>query len=202
MIKEKDLFVMCSAIMAGGCVFNQQQRFLQTIQTLESLKTFATHYDVAILEISDVGLDEDYQKKLADFSNVKFFHLYENQEINVVNNSSNPSIIGDKNLISELFRGLIDNGIKYSNAKKIELLIDQTNTKIIITVRDYGIGILESEKQEIFKSHYRGKNVQKNHSGNGLGLSIIKEILDLHEASIELKNRKNGLDVILSFSLN
>ncbi len=125
---------------------------------------------------------------------------YNKQEINIINNNIKHYIIGDKNLIYELFRGLIDNGIKYSDGKKIEILLEEKERKIIITIRDYGIGILESEKGNILNGHYRGTNVKTHYLGKGLGLSIIKEILDLHGASIEFNNRIDGLDVKVIFN--
>ena len=66
-------------------------------------------------------------------------------------------------------------------------------------VRDYGVGIEEQEKEKIFERYYKRDRENQRVPGMGLGLSIIKEIVDLHNAKIELVNRNNGLDVILIF---
>ena len=108
-------------------------------------------------------------------------------------------IIGDNNLVSEAIRGLVDNGIKYSSNNKIELIIEKRKNNAVMIVRDYGVGIEEQEKEKIFERYYKRDRENQRVPGMGLGLSIIKEIVDLHNAKIELVNRNNGLDVILIF---
>ena len=104
------------------------------------------------------------------------------------------NIFIDKNLISEVLRGLIDNSIKYS-AGNIELIAKENETAEII-VRNYGEGIPEEEKKKLFNRNFQGKNAKK---GAGLGLSIIKDIILLNDGEIYLENREDGLDVRMEF---
>ncbi|KXB68828.1 ATPase/histidine kinase/DNA gyrase B/HSP90 domain protein [Leptotrichia wadei] len=104
------------------------------------------------------------------------------------------SIFADKNLISEVLRGLIDNSIKYSIGN-IELIAKEDEMAEII-VRNYGEGIPEEEKKKLFNRNFQGKNAKK---GAGLGLSIIKDIILLNDGEIYLENRKNGVDVRMEF---
>ncbi|MFZ1247636.1 MAG: ATP-binding protein, partial [Leptotrichiaceae bacterium] len=80
-----------------------------------------------------------------------------------------------------------------------ELIIENRENKVVLTVRDYGTGIDDKDKEKVFERYYKIDKENKKTQGMGLGLSIIKEIVDLHNAKIELVNRTNGLDVILIF---
>lgn len=153
------------------------------ISQLERIKI--TKEDIELTELA-LKIKKDYEI------------IYPEQEIFVMSNQK-INIIGDSNLISEAIRGLIDNGIKYSNGSKIELIIKKINNKAGIVVRDYGIGILEEDKEKVFERYYKRHIGNFKNSGIGLGLSIIKEVLDLHNAKIELINRNDGLDAILVF---
>ena len=79
------------------------------------------------------------------------------------------------------------------------LIIEKRKNNAVMIVRDYGVGIEEQEKEKIFERYYKRDRENQRVPGMGLGLSIIKEIVDLHNAKIELVNRNNGLDVILIF---
>ena len=112
----------------------------------------------------------------------------------LVKSNDNVNIFIDKNLISEVLRGLIDNSIKYS-VENIELIAKENETAEII-VRNYGEGIPEEEKTKLFNRNFQGKNAKK---GVGLGLSIIKDIILLNDGEIYLENREDGLDVRMEF---
>ena len=104
------------------------------------------------------------------------------------------NIFADKNLISEVLRGLIDNSIKYSIGN-IELIAKESEMAKII-VRNYGEGIPEEEKKKLFNRNFQGKNAKK---GAGLGLSIMKDIILLNDGEIYIENRFDGVDVKIQF---
>ena len=112
----------------------------------------------------------------------------------LVKSDDDVNIFVDKNLISEVLRGLIDNSIKYSIGN-IELIAKE-NEVVEIIVRNYGEGIPEEEKKKIFSRNFQGKNAKK---GSGLGLSIIRDIILLNDGEIYLENRKDGVDVRMEF---
>mgnify|MGYP000847974345 CR=1 FL=1 len=101
------------------------------------------------------------------------------------------NIFVDKNLISEVLRGLIDNSIKYSIGN-IGLLVKEDETVEII-VRNYGDRIPDEEKKNLFNRNFQGKNAKK---GAGLGLPIIKDIILLNDGK---ENRSDGVDVKIQF---
>ena len=137
-------------------------------------------------EIIDVKQLFEKIKKDYELLNIK-------REI-LVKSDGNVNIFVDKNLISEVLRGLIDNSIKYS-VGNIELIAKENKMAEVI-VRNYGEGIPEEEKKKIFNRNFQGKNAKK---GAGLGLSIIKDIILLNDGEIYLENRENGLDVRMTF---
>ncbi len=104
------------------------------------------------------------------------------------------NIFADKNLISEVLRGLIDNSIKYSIGN-IELIAKESEMAEII-VRNYGEGIPKEEKKKLFNRNFQGKNAKK---GAGLGLSIMKDIILLNDGEIYIENRSDGVDVKIQF---
>ena len=108
----------------------------------------------------------------------------------LVKSNDNVNIFIDKNLISEVLRGLIDNSIKYS-VGNIELIAKENETAEII-VRNYGEGIPEEEKKKLFNRNFQGKNAKK-------GAGIIKDIILLNDGEIYLENREDGLDVRMEF---
>lgn len=110
------------------------------------------------------------------------------------------NISGNYNLIFEVFRGLIDNSMKYSTGDSIFIIAEPYNEKIKIIIRDFGYGIPNNQHDKIFERFYQMKNKNSQGTkGSGLGLSIIKEIMELHNADIKIKNREDGLDVELYF---
>jgi PAS domain S-box-containing protein len=97
-------------------------------------------------------------------------------------------ILIDEKLGRNIFGNLLSNAIKFSpDAKKItvELVSDKDN--IIISITDYGIGILESDLKNIFKPFTRGENVDLI-QGTGLGLTIVKEAVDLIGGEINVES--------------
>lgn len=92
----------------------------------------------------------------------------------------------DVTLITRAVSNLITNAEKYGHSKIIISLIEQKNS-VIINVEDDGQGISEQEKHQIFKPYNR-INKADNKTGFGLGLSIVKEIAQLHRGDIRLSD--------------
>ena len=99
-------------------------------------------------------------------------------------------INGVRPVIYEMIYNLVDNGIKYNvNGGKVNVTIQKISDdhRVILTVKDTGIGIPASEKERIFERFYRiDKSRSKQNGGTGLGLSIVKHAAKYHNASILL----------------
>ena len=102
------------------------------------------------------------------------------------------SVILDKNLFKEILKNLLSNAIKYSPKNtKIQVEFRDNLSQILLQVSDQGIGIPDSDKAHIFTPFFRGSNIGIT-PGVGLGLSIVKECVDLHGGEIILESEVGG----------
>ena len=103
-------------------------------------------------------------------------------------------ICGNSTLLHRAFFNLIENAIKYGvNDGKINILLKKVNNdKISIVVSDNGVGIPNNEIPNIFEAFYRvDKSRSREIGGSGLGLSIVKAIIDKHNGSIVINSKIN-----------
>ncbi len=114
-----------------------------------------------------------------------------------------PHIYGNLELLSRVFINIIHNAIKYSNpGNTVEVTGKKENNSFIFIVKDHGIGIKKKELSMIYNIFFRGENARPEHKkeGMGLGLSLVKRIIDAHGGSIEVKSKLNkGTTVGVSF---
>jgi PAS domain S-box-containing protein len=97
-----------------------------------------------------------------------------------------PPLTLDVRRIKYVIMNLLSNAMKYSDRDTIVTLdVRQRDDQIVITVEDQGIGISAEEQARIFEPFYRGQNVGVIR-GTGIGLSIVKEIIDQHQGAISL----------------
>ncbi|MFZ4591224.1 MAG: PAS domain-containing sensor histidine kinase, partial [Ignavibacteria bacterium] len=94
----------------------------------------------------------------------------------------------DKRLINQVINNVVNNAIKYSPEKTaIIVKLKQTESEMLLSVSDKGIGIPQADQKLMFTAFYRGSNA-KLIQGNGLGLNIIKESLKLLGGDITFKS--------------
>lgn len=124
-------------------------------------------------------------------------------KLNIIGESA--SISGTKKIIDEMVYNLCDNAIKYNKENgNVDVIINTTENKVGITVRDSGIGIPKGEQNRVFERFYR---VDKSHSkvvgGTGLGLAIVKHGAAYHNAEIKLESEvSEGTTVTVKFPAN
>ncbi len=97
-----------------------------------------------------------------------------------------PAIFADPVRLREVIDNLVQNAIKYSDKGTIELSVEKVPQFIKISIKDEGRGIKEEEKNDLFKMFHRIDNIGGHQGGLGLGLYIIKNIVDLHKGEIEV----------------
>ena len=97
---------------------------------------------------------------------------------------------GDKFALTSVVTNLIENAVKYSPpCEEVKVSLKQKGDQIFFTVTDLGIGINDQEKSRIFEKFYRvGSEETRKTKGTGLGLFIVKQVLDKHQALIKVKN--------------
>ena len=101
-----------------------------------------------------------------------------------------PKIIADKNALTQAIQNLIANSLKYSGEDKfIRITAKNGNKRIKIAVEDKGIGIAKNDLKHIFEPFFRSKSVvDEQIHGNGLGLSLVKQIVEAHGGKIEVES--------------
>lgn len=102
-----------------------------------------------------------------------------------------PDITADGNALSHAFQNLINNAIKYSREdKRLKITAENGGGAIKLSFEDHGRGISSRERSQIFEPFYRGKEVvEAQIHGNGLGLSLVKQIVEAHNGRIDVESR-------------
>ncbi|GAB3907948.1 sensor histidine kinase [Mucilaginibacter boryungensis] len=101
-------------------------------------------------------------------------------------------ITGDKFALSSVVTNLVENAIKYSQpCEEVSVKLFRKDDGIYLQVADRGIGISDDEKDRIFERFYRvGSEDTRNTKGTGLGLYIVKQVLDKHDATIHVRDNR------------
>lgn len=108
-------------------------------------------------------------------------------------------IHGDRELLIQLFSNLMENALRHTPTKtRIVMRGFHSRGTVIAEVSDDGPGIPEPERDRVFRRFYRLER-SRTTAGNGLGLSLVAAVTDLHQAVIELSDSKPGLKITLRF---
>ncbi|SES90377.1 HAMP domain-containing sensor histidine kinase [Anaerobranca gottschalkii] len=115
------------------------------------------------------------------------------KEINIkfMDNSQKGVFLGDREKIKSMILNLLENGVKYSFKGGLILIsLESTGTYYKLKVKDNGKGIPEEDLPHIFERFYRvDKHRSTKTGGTGIGLSIVKMVVDLHKGKIEVNSK-------------
>ncbi len=102
---------------------------------------------------------------------------------------------GSSSMLREMAMNLIDNGVKYNRPGGhvyVDMWRDADQHQVVLTVRDTGVGIPEDVQERVFERFFRvDESRDKKSGGSGLGLSIVKHIVEQHRGTIEMTSRVN-----------
>jgi signal transduction histidine kinase len=101
-----------------------------------------------------------------------------------------PLVFADEEAMRQALHNILDNAAKFSGGeKKINIQIVRKENSVEIAVRDRGIGIPDNEQKRIFEKFYRGKQASSvSPTGTGLGLTLVKHIMDAHGGDIIIRS--------------
>lgn len=100
----------------------------------------------------------------------------------------NISFLADEDLMQQVWINIINNAIIYSMQDgKISVKMYKEEEKVIVIVDDEGIGMDEKTKERMFEKFFKGDNSHSK-EGTGLGLALVKRIIDLHQGNIEVES--------------
>lgn len=129
-------------------------------------------------------------QSVADTLDAEFRPMAENKDLKLtVENSADVILMGDRERIIQIGDNLLSNAIKYTQAGSVSLKTDYGNGTLSITVEDTGSGMSEEEQQRVFSAFERLSNAATQ-DGFGLGLSIVKHVVDMLDGTIRLESEK------------
>lgn len=110
-------------------------------------------------------------------------------------------ILGDSKRLKEMLYNLLDNALLYTpEGGKVTVNVHREAGEIVLSVEDNGPGIPKDEREKVFERFHR--IMGSGHEGSGLGLAIVMEIVQLHQANVEISDdpMKKGLNIQVSFA--
>ncbi|WPC42421.1 HAMP domain-containing sensor histidine kinase [Clostridium sp. JS66] len=109
----------------------------------------------------------------------------------------------DRDRLKRVILNIIDNSRKYmdKNNGEIVIMLRETNSSIVIELRDNGYGIDKNDTNKIFNRFYRGDSARTGANGSGLGLAIAKQIVEGHNGRIWAVSHENkGTSILISLA--
>ena len=113
-----------------------------------------------------------------------------------------PMVYADIGMMERVLQNLIENAIKFTpDGGQIIIKLQQTNNSVRVSIKDSGYGISSEELPHIFDRYNKGNRSElKDKQGLGLGLTIVKKILEVHNISLSVESKK-GEGTIFSFNI-
>jgi signal transduction histidine kinase len=138
-------------------------------------------------------------------SDILMAYRFKAEEKNIKLNLDSPQklqpVFADIALTERVFQNLLDNALKFTPANgSITIKLLETNTHIKVQVQDTGIGIAPEDISHIFERHKQIEKESVAKKGMGIGLAIVKKILELHQTDIGVSS-KLGEGTIFWFAL-
>ncbi|PWQ95930.1 sensor histidine kinase [Leucothrix arctica] len=111
------------------------------------------------------------------------------------------NILGDHQLLAQAFTNLLDNAVKFTpKGGAITLSMHFIADKVVIEITDSGIGIPVDKREKVFERFTRLDSARST-PGNGLGLSLVKAVVERHHGTVELVDNRPGLRVVVTFDV-
>ena len=163
-----------------------------------------------IMELSKLERQKEIEKEKINLSNIvlqlleDYKPLLESKNLNLVYNvEKDLRIQGNKIMLERVFLNILMNAIKFTKTN-IEVSLIREGKTAVLKIRDDGIGISEENKKFIWERFYQvndSRNKEEN-KGSGLGLSMVKKIVDLHSATIDLESElEQGTCFTIKFNM-
>ena len=163
------------------------ERSLQRIQGMRNLIMDLLDFTKIRLERKEEKIEEVHLSEIASGAIVTVQPYAIQMEVSVkMTVKTDAVIMADPTDMEIIFNNLVSNSVKYNKAGgKAEIIIDSNDNEVIIFFTDTGIGITEVDRENLFAEFVRIKNEKtRNISGSGLGLSIVKKVIELYNGTI------------------
>ncbi len=177
---------------------NKLDQLNKTFDTILRISRIQVHTDKSQFKAHDIcHLIENVMELLEPVAQQRAITLQADAQ-----QLAHPEILEcDKGMIQQLLINLINNALVHCPQNSlVKLQVQRQQAQLLVIVEDNGPGIPDSEKAEILKPFTR-LSQSRTTQGNGLGLALVKAIVDQHGASIDLQNAQPGLRVVISFDM-
>jgi len=141
------------------------------------------------LEVSEFSLVKQIQRIIETEGN-----LAKSKDIEIEFNIPKNDVIieADESRLEQVWINLINNALKYTNDHGVVTIgIKKTSKEVEVSIQDTGVGMSKEAISHIFERFYR-QDKSRSVEGNGLGLSIVKRIIDLHNGTIDVVSIEDG----------
>jgi len=108
-----------------------------------------------------------------------------------------PKVQGDRLELRRVITNLVGNAIKFTDRGKVEICLEQTNSRIVVRVIDSGIGISLEDQAAVFQRYHQGNH---RRAGKGLGLYLCQQIINAHQGNLTVDSEINK-GTVFTFSL-
>ena len=162
-----------------------------------------------LLDISRIESGESYRVKYSEFNPgemiedviMQFRELTGGHNFKIINESKNKTIYADRELLIQALSNLVNNSVKYSpNGGEISISLKFKNSGFIFVVTDNGLGMTSAQIEHIFEKFYRVDSTNTAIEGTGLGMSIVKNIIEAHGGIIDIKSELDA-GTIVTFTI-
>ncbi|TYP92025.1 Signal transduction histidine kinase [Fodinibius salinus] len=183
----------------GGHIYNEAVRLRSMIEKL--LDVAKIDAGKSLIDPEPVDLSQavnSYIEEHWDYINEKGFSLQTSIE------DDTPMVMIDSGSFNTIITNLVENALKYSpNSKSIYIRLYSENGEVTLEVEDNGIGMTKKVKSQIFDKFYRAEDtLTAKTKGHGLGLSIVKNLVELNEGSITVSTEpEQGSTFIVTFPI-
>jgi signal transduction histidine kinase len=165
---------------------------LLILSKIESAKNSYVKNPIRIDELlidTVASIQNKYNKR------IPAIHLHIEQE-----NSERYTVCGDAVMLQIALDNILENGIKYGNGKPLTVTLGTEKGDAILNIKDEGVGIHAEECEKVFQPFYRPEGV-RHIRGTGIGLALVKSIMEWHGWKIRLQpNHPGGTVVRILFS--
>ena len=124
--------------------------------------------------------------------------LVHKKGLNIIHTIEPGTVLGNGMQLERVFRNIITNALQYTNVGNITISGKHSASSYVVTVADTGVGILQKDLPHVFDRFYKGDNSRTDSARSGLGLSIAREIVQVHHGHIEVTSTvEKGTEVII-----
>lgn len=107
--------------------------------------------------------------------------------------AGSPVVLGDPNLLRQLFTNLIDNALKFTESGRIDVTLSESAGRAVVEVADTGVGIDDEALERVFDRFFRtDKSRSRAVPGTGLGLAIVRSIVHAHDGTVAARQNAGG----------